>query len=285
MTKRSKVRNIIVVSDTHFGCQLGLMPPEFTLDNGQTVRQSPLQRKLWTMWEHFWLEWVPEVTRGEPYIIVHNGDVVDGVHHGSVTQITQNITDQVRMAVETLKPIVTAPKVAGYYHIRGTEAHVGKSAQTEEGIARALGAVPDEIKNHARWEMYFRLNKALIHFSHHIGSTQSAAYESTAVYKELIESYTESGRWKDEPPDVVVRSHRHRHFEVRISTDKGYGISMVTPAWQLKTPFVHRLALGRTGQPQVGGCLIRTGDEDAVYTRFKVWRIERTREESHAPRS
>lgn len=274
------VKNIIVISDTHSGCQLALCPPKVVYDNGGEYVQSPLQGKLWQLWEHFWHVWVPDVTKGEPYIVVHNGDCVDGKHHDSTTQITQNLTDQGRIAIDTMRPIVSNPLVAGYYHIRGTEAHVGKSGATEEALAQALGAIPDEIGNHARWELYLRLGNALVHFSHHIGSTQSAAYESTAVYKELIESYTESGRWKDEPPDVVVRSHRHRHFDIRIATDKGYGISTVTPGWQLKTPFTHRLALGRTGQPQIGGILIRAGDEDPIYTRFKVWRIQRPKEEN-----
>lgn len=282
--KDSSVKNIIVISDTHFGCQLALCPPIVNLDSGGTYHASNLQLKLWDMWQHFWNDWIPEVTKGEKYYIVHNGDINDGSHHNSVTQITQNIKDQANVAIQVMRPIVENKKCAGYYHIRGTEAHVGKSAQTEEGIASALGAIPDDIGNHARWEMYFNLyggkKKYLIHFSHHIGGTQSASYESTAVYKELIEAYTEAGRWLEEPPDLVVRSHRHRQFEIKIATRKGYGMSIVTPAWQLKTPFVHRLAMGRSSQPQVGGYLIRIGDEDGLYTRFKVWDIERPKTEN-----
>ena len=127
--------------------------------------------------------------------------------------------------------------------------------------------------------MWLRLKTALVHFSHGIGTTSSSSYESTAVYKEMVEAFNEAGRWRDEPPDVVVRSHRHRQFETRIATKKGYGISLVTPGWQLKTPFVYRLASGRSSTPQIGGYLIRCGDEDEPYTRFKVWRLKRPREE------
>ena len=56
-------------------------------------------------------------------------------------------------------------------------------------------------------------------------------------------------------------------------------MSIVTPAWQLKTPFVYKLGMGRSSQPQVGGYLIRVGDEDGLYTRFKVWDIERPKTE------
>lgn len=276
---KKKVNNIIVVSDTHCGCQLALMPPEIMLDNGNIVKQSYLQKKMWAMWNHFWDDWVVKVTKGEPYYIVHNGDAIDGVHHNSVTQITHNITDQIAIAREVLLPRIQHKNCAGYYHIRGTEAHVGKSAQSEEGLARSLGAIADDKGNAARWELWLNLQGHLIHFTHHVGTTQSASYESTAVWKEMVEAYTESGRWLQEPPDMVVRSHRHRQFEIKTATKKGYGMSIVTPAWQLKTPFVYKLGMGRSSQPQMGGYLIRVGDEDGLYTRFKVWDIERPKTE------
>ena len=270
------IKNVIVISDTHCGCKLGLMPPEVQLDEGTIIRQSPLQVKTWEMWNHFWDEWVPKVTKGEPYVVVHNGDAIDGVHHQSTTQVSQNITDQLMIGVDVLKPRIQ--KAEAYFHIRGTEAHVGKSGQDEEKLAKELNSSPDELKNYARWELWLRINGSLIHFTHHIGTTASASYESTAVYKELVEAYNEAGRWGEEPPDVVVRSHRHRQFETRVPTKKGYGISLVTPAWQLKTPFVWRGALGRTGTPQIGGYLIRTGSVDGIYTRFKVWHLDRSPE-------
>ena len=279
MNGKTKVKNLIVVSDTHCGCQLGLMPPQITLDEGGVFMQSPLQKKMWDMWEHFWYEWVPLVTKKEPYYIVHNGDAVDGVHHNSVTQITHNMKDQGKIFREVMSQPLNNKNCAGYYHIRGTEAHVGKSAQTEEALAASLNAIPNDIGNHARWEMWLKLREYLIHFTHHVGTTSSASYESTAVYKELVEAYTEAGRWLNEPPDCVIRSHRHRQFEIKIATKKGYGLSLVTPAWQLKTPFVYKLGLGRSSQPQMGGYLIRTGDEDGLYTRFKVWDIERPKTE------
>jgi len=272
------INNAIVISDTHCGCKFGLCPPEFVLDEAVTVRQSKFQAIVWEKWNEFWDEWVPLVTRGEPYIVIHNGDAVDGVHHNAVTQITHNITDQIKIAVAAIKPRIE--RCAGYYHIRGTEAHVGQSGQWEEALAQQLGAIPDEWGNHARWEMWMRLGTQLVHFSHHVGTSSSAAYESTAVYKELVEAYNEAGRWGDEPPDAVIRSHRHRAFEVKIPTEKGYGFSIVTPAWQLKTPFTHRIALGRAGTPQIGGYLLRVGDEDSLYTRSKVWRIPRPSEVS-----
>jgi hypothetical protein len=271
-------RNLILISDTHSGCQVALCHPDgCDMDGGGLYSPSKLQRKMWSMWEEFWGEWVPRVTHGEPFTVVHNGDAIDGVHHGSTTQITHNMEFQRRHAAKILKPVVDACD-GRYYHIRGTEAHVGQSAEHEEALARSLGAVPDEEGHYARFELWFRMaNGGLVHCMHHIGTTGSAAYEATAVHKELAEAYVEAGRWGDEPPQVVVRSHRHRNYECRMPCKAGYAMALVTPAWQLKTPFTYKIPGGRIAQPQIGGCVVRMGDEE-LHARHRVWRIERPKE-------
>lgn len=279
MNTEEPCRNVIVISDTHFGCRMALCPPgEIQLDEGKYVH-SRLQAKIWAHWRDFWDSWVPTVTKGEPYVLVHNGDMIDGVHHGVVTPISHNLTDQGTVATLVMQEVLANPKCVRYYQIRGTEAHGGKSGQVEEALAKSLKAIPDEDGHHARWELWLRLNTSLIHFTHHIGITSAATYEMTAIHKELVEAYAEAGRWRESPPDCIVRSHRHRGGEVRIPTEEGYGISFCTPAWQLKTPLAYRFALGRVGNVQLGGCLIRHGDEDSLYTRFKVWKIGRPAEE------
>lgn len=272
------IKNCIVISDTHFGCKLGLCPPYVQFDEGGNYVPSKLQQSMWGWWLEFWSDWVPKVTKGADYIVVHNGDAIDGVHHNSVTQISNNYNTQLSIGLEVLQPIVDNKKCKQYFHIRGTEAHVGPSAQYEEMLAKKLGAIPDENGNYARWDMWLNMAGALIHFTHHVGTTSSAAYESTAVYKELVEAYNESGRYGDRPPDCVVRSHRHRQMEIRVSTEMGYGISAVTPGWQLKTPFTYRIGMGRSSMPQIGGYLIRCNEEEHIYTRFKVWKIKRSPE-------
>ena len=273
-----KVNNLICISDTHSGCKLALCPKQgIMLDEGGTYLPSLLQLKLWGMWEYFWDKWVPMVCRGEPYAVVMNGDALDGVHHNSVTQITHNLTDQAKIAYELLKPVVD--KCGGrYYHIRGTEAHVGSSGMQEEALAASLGAIPDDKGNHARWELWIEVGKGLVHLAHHIGYSGSMAYETSGPQKELQEAFVEAARWGERPPDVIVRSHRHRNVETRIRTKRGFATVCVTAGWQLKTPYVYRIVGGRMTQPQIGGTLVRYGDED-MYTRHQIWNIERPKTE------
>lgn len=106
---------------------------------------------------------VPEATHGEPYAVVHNGDAIDGSHHNATTQITQNLTTQADIAYDVLKPVV-ARCDGRYYHIRGTEAHVGKSGREEEALARRLGAVPNKQGQHARYELRIRIGGGSVPF-------------------------------------------------------------------------------------------------------------------------
>lgn len=281
MRKRTSqtLNNIIVVSDTHVNSRVALLHPDgCILDGGTRVVPTVLQTKLWSWWLDFWNEWVPLVTRGEPYGIVINGDLVDGgAHHNNTQFISNNPTDQKRMALQVLEPLV--PKCEGrLWVVRGTEVHGGQSGCFEEEIAQSLGAVKDEAGLSSRWELWLRVGKALCHFSHHIGTSSSLAYETSAVQKELEQAFVEAARYSQEKPLCLCRSHRHRNIETRIQTDQGFATSFVTAGWQLKTPFAHKVAGGRQSMPQIGGSLIRYGDED-LYTRHYIRNFSRPRTE------
>jgi hypothetical protein len=282
---RASVRNLIVVSDTHCGCRLGLYNPDakIRLDDGGWYRPSEFQVQIWALWRQFWDEWVPTVTKGEPYDICHNGDVIEGVHHGSTTQISHNINDQKRIAVGALMPEVERCKRLGgtYYHVRGTAAHVGQSSIFEDEVAEALGAKPNKLGQCARYDLWKRVGTPegpLVHLLHHIGTTSSAAHEASAVNAELTAEYVEAARWDRKPPDFVVRSHRHRSIAVDLNSARGYAAGIVTPAWQGKTPFTWKVPGARISEPQMGGILIRQGDEEHYYRR-KVWSFDRSEEE------
>lgn len=254
------------------------------LDDGGHYVPSTFQKKMRKLWDDFWDEFVPESTKGEPFTVVHNGDAIDGVHHGSTTQISQNIGDQIRIALDVLRPVVDVCN-GRYYHVRGTEAHVGKSAVSEEGLACALGAVPNPEGQYARWDLWKSIGPNIGHFLHHIGATGSNSYEATAVHKELIEEYVEAARWGQQPPDFIVRSHRHRAYECSMPIRKpgkkhetGTARAFVTPCWQGKTPFVWKIPGARLSLPQFGGVVIRYAHGE-LFTRSCVFTVERSKVE------
>jgi hypothetical protein len=273
--------NLIVFSDAHIGCRLGLCRPEGAkLDDGGTYMPSRLQMVTWEWWTEFWTDWVPRVTRGEPYDVVLNGDALEGIHHNAVTQISHNLNDQFRLAMEILEPVVD--KARKFYHIRGTEAHEGPSGQDAEKLAKALGAVPNDMGQYARHELWKRVGNAegpLVHLLHHIATSGRAAYESSAPQAELIAEFAEAGQSGTVPPDYAVQSHRHRYIKVQNpSAIRSEKADIVTPGWQGKTPFTFKIAGGRTSQPQFGGVIIRQGDEE-FYSRVFLRMMERPRVE------
>jgi hypothetical protein len=273
------IKNIIGISDTHCGCKLGLFPPNFTLNENVKVEQSPLQVKLWALWLDFWV-WAKASCKGQDYIIVHNGDIIDGVHHNSTTQITQNKDDQRRIAVEVMKPVLSAKHCKGYIQINGTTVHSGQSGEDEEAVARELKAIPQDGR-YSRYEAYIRFgedDQFLSHWTHHIGTTNSAAYETTALMKELVEANTVAARWGLMPPDVLVRSHRHIGDEIKQPSRNTNSIVVVTPGWQAKTPFVFRGVMGRNSLPQFGGIIVKVGADGVPYVLSKTYTIERTKE-------
>jgi len=199
----SDINNLVVVSDLHCGCRVGLCPPSIRLDEGGTYSFGAVQKHLWKWWGEFWDDWVPKVTRGEPYAVLVNGDTTDGAHHRSKTQISQNFADQENIAAEVLAPIVE--KCQGrFYMVRGTEAHVGASAENEERLGRRIGA-HESNNQFTQYEYWFRVGEGLIHAAHHIGTTGRAAYETSALMAELMEMFVEASKWREEPPDVVIR--------------------------------------------------------------------------------
>jgi hypothetical protein len=278
---RRATRNIVVISDTHCGCRLGLCPKDgVKLDDGGLYLPSSAQLALWAWWEEFWGEWVPMATHGEGYDVVMNGDCVDGVHHNSTTQVSHNLGDQKKIAIGCFEPVLNG-QMRDLYWIRGTEAHVAKSAREEEEIAEHFGAKANSEGQHARWELWKRAGRDhLVHFLHHIGTTASSAHESSAVNAELTATMVEAARWGERPPSIVVRSHRHRSIEVRLPVGNGgYATGVVTPAWQLKTPFTYKIAGARLAPPQIGGVLIRVSDRDEIYTQTFVRHVGRPKVE------
>lgn len=272
------IRNIVVVSDIHAGCQVAVCPPKVQFDEGGFYKRNKLQKKLYKLWLEFWNEWVPEVTRGEPYYIVVNGDIVDGKHHNSTTQISHNIKDQKNIAIMLMQPEVAKEMCKGLYMTRGTEVHVGQSGHVEDDIAKALGAIPNKENQYARYELWLKFGKdsdKLAHFTHHIGTTNSIAYESTAPRKEYVDMLVDAARWGTEIPNFLIRSHRHRAHEQKVTTRKGNCFTIVTPAWQLRTPYVYKIGGGRTTTPEVGGVILREGADGMIYSVNKIWTIDR----------
>ena len=254
------ITTIVIVSDLHAGCQMGLCPKLVRRDFGGEYTRSAAQAVVWRWWETFWSDFVPAVTQGEDFTVLVNGDLVDGVHHGSTTQISHNMSVQRDLAERILAPVHDKCR-GSFFVVRGTPAHAGESSEDEESIARYVGSIPDQVGQYARPELWIRVGDFLVHAMHHVGGTSSNRTEANALMAEMGEEFAWAGRIGEQAPDVVIRSHRHCNIEVNGPTPKGRFYSFSTSGWQLKTPFVYKIAGGRIAPPQFGGSVVRVGKQ------------------------
>jgi len=252
------LKAIITVSDLHVGSTAGLCPSAVEVKDSGTYQPNKYQRSLYKFWRHFWRVYVPEATAGaEKRILVFNGDILDGIHHQTVNILSNSWAVQERAAIQLLRelPDLCPVKIDEIYVVKGTEVHVGPDGESEERIAQAIGATPNELGEYAAYQWWLDVDGVQFQFAHHIGVTSSAAYESSAPMREMVAGLVEASQWKQPMPDVIVRSHRHRFIPVSIPSSRGRIHSIITPAWQLRTPHVERI--DRMRMPHIGGVVFQ----------------------------
>lgn len=248
---------LLITSDWHVGSSVGLCPRNgLVCDDGIVVPPSKFQQGLIKAMDDM-VDYACGFNGVESRSLIVNGDMVDGFHHNTVAITTNNIDRQEAGALSILQEI--GDRFDRVYVNRGTEAHVQQSAQSEERIARSVGAVIDEMGNHSSWQLWLNVDGCVFNIAHHISSTSSAAYESSAPMRELTAAMVEAGQWGQRVPDVVIRSHRHRYVQVRIPSKTGEIVIAVTPGFQLKTPFTEKI--DRMRMPHIGGliCIVEDG--------------------------
>lgn len=251
-------RAIICVSDLHVGSTAGLCPPGgIRLDGGNRHIPNKFQMGIWRFWRHFWGTWVPQVTAdAKVQAIVINGDAIEGLHHNITGVVSTSKEDQRAAAEEILEPLKAISK--RIFLVRGTEAHGGGMGEDEEELGRSLKTVRNEVGDYTWWQVWLELGKHTFQFAHHIETTSSAAYESSAPMREMITGLVEAAQWGRPMPDVFVRSHRHRFIEIPLPTIAGRIRIVITPAWQLRTPNVEKR--DRMRMPHIGGVAFITED-------------------------
>ena len=269
---------VIAMGDLHAGSTVGLCPPSgINLDDGGRMMPNRLQKWLWARYQECWEtvaelqdEHKPDTTR-----LILNGDLTDGIHHNS-PQVAPLAGQHFRTAIECLEqgPLKLCPDEV--HIIRGTESHVGRSGELEEGIARSmkkqygLPVIPDT--NTGQYSSFWRridIDGILFDIRHHgrMGQrahtrgpysrwyAQDIALEhmldmygpNIEMLKEIIESKSVREARKIaksilgmRAPDVAIRSHLHRYEDSGV-IHRWPTRNVQLPCWQLMTAFAHRI--------------------------------------------
>lgn len=226
------IRKVVVASDFHIGSTKGLLHPGFVTVEGNGIKLNAMQEWLWLCWEKA-VAFIDREVAGEPYAVVLNGDLIEGIHHGTKEIWSPLVDDQIKAAKEILAPFVST--ASANFVIKGTECHTSAS---ENGLGVALGSVKDEqTGNHAFDRLVLELNGIRHVFRHHIGTSVRRGLAGTQLSANLAEEQVEAANNGEKIPRVVVCSHRHK-FGLYQDTN---GLLVVTPPFQGLTRFGHKV--------------------------------------------
>ena len=255
---------IVVISDTHCGSSVGMMPPTFDdVDEGPALQANKPQRWLWKKWRDFWDTFVPSVICDDAWSLVVNGDAMEGVHHGN-TQAHPEPMVHMRIA----RDILTKPseQCEDLYFVRGTECHTGLA---ETDLGHFLGAVRTPEGSYAWDHLVLNCCGKRVSFQHHIGTASRPWLGGYQLQASMVEEQYRAMSRGHRSPDIVVRSHRHVYGEYR----SRQGTLVVTPAWQLLTRYGKKVT--RDMLSEVGGIILdfrpcKHGGEPLIHSRIYV---------------
>lgn len=257
---------LAVVSDLHCGSTVGLAPPEpVALDDGGSYTPTEAQRWLWRHWLGYW-QTVKRLAAGRRLVILLNGDVVDGDHHGTAQIVSRHPGTQFDILLRALA-VPLALKPDHVIVVRGTESHVGKSGSGEEALARHLrGAgvpvVPDPAAKTASWWHFTgTLGPLLLSATHHGRIGQRPWTKGNVSANLAAQIFYEHAARGQRHPDLALRSHYHKTAD---SGDSHPVRVIQTPAWQLATAYAYRVAADSLAD--IGGLTV-TIDADSWTVR------------------
>lgn len=231
-----------IVSDVHCGSTLACCPPEgVKLDDGGKYLPSKVQSWLWERWEAYWsqIAALAKAEKGDLWVIL-NGDSFEGEHHGTTQVVSANPEVQAYLA-DRIFGVPRKLKPKHLFILRGTEAHVGPSGSSEEGFARGVRAEKDrEGDRWSWWHLRLNIYGRRLDFQHHPSMMGNLPWTRPQATQRLaFRIWSEHQLRGFAAPTYAFRSHRH------VFSDSGdaYPVrAVITPAWQMKTAFAHRVA-------------------------------------------
>lgn len=238
---------VLVISDLHIGSTYSLIPKGFITSEGYEVKPNKAQQWLAKCWEDFQM-WIDGNIGADPFALVINGDLIEGIHHGTKEIWSNEIEDQIEAAAMIITPLARRAKKV--FLVDGTECHTGGH---EHRIGREIGAqVNPDTKRCTFPRLYLQAGKHTLVFKHHIGTSTREWTGASAYSNHLAEERLQAAMHGHPLPDVLACAHRHKfgHWE------DSHGHCVVTPPWQMGTRYARKVVPNPLVRP--GGVLIDT---------------------------
>jgi hypothetical protein len=262
MRKKVDPKILVVISDTHCGSKVGLLPPGISDQDGNELKQNLYQQWLWECWLDATGDYFRRIVGDEPFVLLLNGDLVEGNHHGTKQAYPDNL-DHTAIALNAIRPV--ASKASMTHIVLGTECH---THSMESGIGAALTKGDEkeprctvstckDTGKHAHARITFKVNGCLVSATHHCSATSRPWLESGEYGRALHSERGECLRAGWDVPQLLIRAHRHR---AGFFTDYSAGL-LITGAWQGLTRHGHKAVPGAVSEPSIAICDWRGCDE------------------------
>jgi len=238
---------LAILADMHSGGTTSLAPRgQFQLLSGGYYNPSYLQGLIREQWVEN-IQAVKEQRKGKRLIVVINGDVIEGNHHGTVEIISPLAIDQRDIASQLIDEFLVyvgydSKKGDTLRFTKGTPAHAGRIASEEEAIAADFDAVPflpagaDSKARYLHPRLRLSINGRTFYIKHQGPSVGKRVHtEDNSLYLFLKDQYLRRG----ELFDYYIFSHRHQYTEACYSKPSA-GVTLngrITPSWQMRTGY------------------------------------------------
>jgi len=244
-------------SDSHSGSSLGLMPPkQFALKDGGFYDPTPIQKLIWKQWEYGW-NLIAEERKKSDLIVVHCGDLVEGIHHESTQIVSPRVDDHETISSICMDKAFRIVKMGAndkYYQISGTEEHAGNGSSSEERVAKDLDhVVPqwtqkvfdeegEHINGRFTWNRLYReINGVVFDVSHHGGSVGQRAWTTeNSLYNKIKSIYWSCLENNLPLPRYWIRGHNHQYIRAEYGGRRGIITGIMLPGFQARTGYCYK---------------------------------------------
>lgn len=265
MSKASRHKSALVFfSDTHCGSTVGLMHPRGVWhDDGQHILPSKLQMFLWENWMQFKAD-VKALTKGYDTHVVAVGDLTDADHHRTSQIVSNDQGLHIQIAADCILELLDGLPHSTLHAVRGTPAHVGKSAGLEKSVMGRLNRegvktlVRDPTTNSFVWPfLYMEVQGLLFDIRHHGRAGQRETTRSAYSRHYALDIYLSHHFEGRRPPDCSIRGHLHKWMDSG-PDHRGVTRAIQLPCWKLHDDFTRRISIET--MPDCGGLVILIED-------------------------
>lgn len=280
---------IVSFSDLHCASPVGIMPPGQWQLRSANVKQNKGQRLTWKMFCND-ADKIGKMRTNAKLIVVLNGDMVEGVHHGNKQVITSYMAEQEAIATGAIDHALQNMKFDDekgdrLYFVRGTNSHVGES---EERIARDFDAVPYRKDSNSenmdgRYchpSLKMQINGTRIWWAHKLAGVGKGANRENSMRNYMRHLRQDMYAQKITPPDYVIGSHFHQRLYVPDAYRDHEIRGFVLPSYKLKDDYTFEgfspFGLGDIGMHWIS--VDDDGSSDWGWLKHEVEQVKEIRE-------